>query len=247
MQLAWIQNSPEKTTGPIYAAEYGLQLLGYTCKRFSSLAEIDFAEEGLVVAYINTVRDALRAYGKAPPPNIDYPEQLKSCLARTITSGHLGSFTDQVASEQIKLPVFIKPKHVHKAFPGRVVHSFRDLVDTSLCPKDMEIYVSTLLKFESEYRVFVSNKEVVGCRHYKNDPLVFPSGHAIRTMVSLWKSAPRAYCLDVGVHRTPYTEFTFLVEINDAHSAGDYGLDPLIYARWVETRWCELTGFNPIP
>ena len=39
---------------------------------------------------------------------------------------------------------------------------------------------------------------------------------------------------------------TVSVEANDGRSTGDYGLAPLTYARFLEARWCELTGAAPI-
>jgi hypothetical protein len=89
--------------------------------------------------------------------------------------------------------------------------------------------------------------EVVDVRPYAlgGDPLIFPDPAAIRAMVDANRPfAPRGYAVDVGVLDTGKTG---LVELNDGHSLGDYGMFPARYARLLEARWCELMGTSPVP
>lgn len=53
-----------------------------------------------------------------------------------------------------------------------------------------------------------------------------------------YKEQPSGFTLDFGVTDDGRT---LLIEVNDAFSLGCYGLDPLAYAKLLETRWAELT------
>jgi hypothetical protein len=52
------------------------------------------------------------------------------------------------------------------------------------------------------------------------------------------RAAPAAFALDIGCTATGKT----VVEVNDGHSLGAYGLMPLAYAKFLSARWAEMTG-----
>ena len=54
-----------------------------------------------------------------------------------------------------------------------------------------------------------------------------------------FKNSPVSYSLDFGVTDDGKT---LLVEANDSHSLGNYGLHPFQYARIIASRWAQMTG-----
>lgn len=244
MHKAFIQTGHKnKTVFPANTAWDGLNLLGYetiwfTQEEFDN-GSVPITKDTLVVGYINTYRDALTKLGIAPPDNIDIPFELTEFAGRKIWET-----TILYARQESNWPVFIKPLRHHKEFPGQLITRFRNLFSSSTLPNDFEILASEPINFISEYRCFLSKGELVGVRPYKGNPLAFPDANKILAMIKAWTSAPAACCIDVGVTNDSQT---LLVEVNDGHSMGDYGLHSIVYARMLEARWCELTGAMPIP
>lgn len=244
MNKAFIQKTEDsKIVAPAYTACDGLNFLGYetiwfTRKEFDE-GLVPITKDTLVVGYINTYIDALTKLGIVPPDNIDIPPELAEFAGRKVWET-----TMLYARQESNWPVFIKPLKHHKEFPGQLVTRFRDLFSSSTLPNDFEILASEPVHFVSEYRCFLSRRELVGVRPYKGNPLVFPDSGKILAMIKAWTSAPAACCIDVGVTSDGQT---LLVEVNDGHSMGDYGLHSIVYARMLEARWCELTGATPIP
>ena len=53
-----------------------------------------------------------------------------------------------------------------------------------------------------------------------------------------FKSSPSAYALDFGIDENDRMK---LVEVNDGHSLGTYGISATNYAKFLSARWAELT------
>lgn len=249
MNHAFVQRHKTRLVYPALVAAQGLQHIGYGVTWFDEedAGSLDLTKDTLVVGFIEVVREAVQRVTGTKPPVINYPSELKGFTGRWIATDPIGT----VRNMPTLWPIFIKPADDIKSFSGRVVRGVLDLVATAHLPDDATIFRSQVVEFLSEYRCFVINRSIIGVRHYKGDPLIFPNVDRIQQMVQAWPSAPRAYCLDVGVVRQGGASDgalqTVLVEVNDAYSAGDYGLDPLFYARFVEARWCEMTGALPLP
>lgn len=244
MNLAFIEERVDTlTVSPQHTAQDGLNQLGYEIRWFShkdfEAGQVPITKDTLVVGYICTYLKALESLGYTPPSNIDYPEELESFLGRDIKRSTLGE-----ARKDINWPIFVKPIKDHKIFAGRVFGRFRDLLTSSKLPNELEVWMSEPVCFLSEYRCFLLRGEVVGVQFYKGDCLIFPDPEVVKQIAAAWKTAPIACCFDVGITSTGKTR---LVEVNDGHSMGDYGLKSLIYARMIEARWCQLTGSKPIP
>ena len=187
-----------------------------------------------VAGYIGDVHRALKRLGRPIPVNVDYPNWLRHTLRRNIRRGFLG---DVRASST---PVFIKPVQ-HKEFTGMVwegrAEDRRKIVTQ---PDDVEVWISDLVEFRSEYRSYILQDVVIDVRHYKGDWSLVPNRSIVEDAVALLalkKEAPRAYCLDWGIDRQGRT---LLVEMNDSFSVGHYGLNPVLYARMLSARWYEM-------
>lgn len=88
--------------------------------------------------------------------------------------------------------------------------------------------VSSWMDIKSEYRVFVLEDNVVGCKHYSGNCLLFPDGDLIRQMVlkySLDNNRPNAYTLDIAVAKGSKTDEydTIILEVHPFVSCGTYG------------------------
>jgi len=243
MHVAYIQRNPSRpTTSPAHVAAEGFDALGYEVIWFNQedAESLDIQAHTVVVGFIEVFRKAIQKLTGVICPVYNYPEELRQFLGREIVQMDLRFIQNNPAL----WPVFIKPAEEVKTFTGRLITRDRDLVVTATLPGNTQVWVSTPVNFVSDYRCFVKNSKVMACRNYRGDPLIFPDSDQIKSMVVAWTNSPAAYCLDVGVTDSGQT---LLVEVNDAYSAGTYGFDPASYARFIETRWCELTGAKPIP
>lgn len=242
-----------------HVAAQGFFLIGYEVETFTrdewKAGDVEVTKDTVVCGYIGTVLEALDRLQIPRPPNMDYPTDLRDYLHRRLTRITVGEFR-HFWSEHMNRKrrdddwtppprAFIKPVHEHKQFTGKVIEpgNSAELGMLAPLPDDFELWHSDVIAFRSEYRFFCRRHEVVGVGHYKGDPTIFPNGAIVRQMAATWQDAPAAWCMDVGVTSNGKTT---LVEVNDGHSMGDYGLYPALYARLLEARWCELTGKEPI-
>lgn len=227
----------------------GFNLLGYETEWFTveqfKADQIPITRETVVSGFIWVYLEALKSIGIEPPFNIEYPEQLRKYLGRQVFQSTVAAVNAEVVNPtNWPKNFFVKPYADQKGFTGFTVDNQRLLLRLKNLSEDAKVWVSEPVNFVSEYRFFVLRHEVVGVGHYKGDPCVFPDGSLVKEAAATWTESPTAYCIDFGVCENGKT---LLVEANDGHSMGDYGLSPPLYARLLEARWCELTGTKPIP
>lgn len=84
--------------------------------------------------------------------------------------------------------------------------------------KETNYVVSKRVMFDSEYRVFVYNNEILGLKNYLGDILLFPDINYIKDIINNYRG-PNAYTLDIGIHNGK----TDLIEIHPFVSCGLYG------------------------
>jgi len=219
-----------------FAALDGFTQLGVEVQPYYGFDDIqaltDLGPEVGVTGFVGDTWAALKVLGKPMPIPIDYPEQLTPWLGRKIWRSTLGEIRRSV--EQ----VFIKPVS-EKLFTGFIWRSnMGDQIRMATCEDDTEIWVSEPISLESEYRCFIQDGDIVGVRHYKGDWGKAIDRRTVEAAVSAYKDCPRAFSLDFGVTSTGQT---VLVEVNDGYALGSYGLPSIIYAKFIEARWEELT------
>lgn len=256
---ALIQKNPktgEFIDANTYAAWSGFTQMGVWCESFTwpqmQAGEVELTRDTVVVGGIPVVRGAVEKLGFPPPVNQDYPDALIPWLGRSIQVRTLREVRASCVDDRIDPPVFIKPLHGHKAFTGHVVSCYRDIIKTAHLPPDMKVWVSDVVEFTSECRYFVNRGNVVGVGHYFGDPLKLPEGAIVGNAVRAFEdtgTAPVSYTLDFGVVETHPTEGTqvgrrdtYLVESNDGFAVGCYGLNAVMYAKFIEDRWTEMVG-----
>lgn len=231
-----IQRYIDRDNESLASAEKGFQELGIQVDRFDSKVQLEslpLSKSILVCGGIGTVRHALKLVGSQDPEMIDYPEELAEFYGRKIWKSTLGEIRE---SDQDNL--FIKPIS-QKLFVGHVRSNIGYLAQTAAFENDLEIWCSEPVEFVSEYRTFISGSELVGCKHYKGDFLIFPDADVIFDCIGAMSSKYSTYSLDVGITNQGQT---FVVEVNDAFSLGSYGLECVTYAKMLENRWLEIVN-----
>lgn len=212
----------------------GFSQMGFETIFFHTYEQIINSEkQDIIVGFSGPVKVRLKDFG-IEIPSIDYPESIQKYLGRNIQKTTLNT----VSNNPEMWNTFIKPIN-NKSFSGRVVRSTRDLIGCSCEGKDQEVYISELLDFISEYRVFVRYGQILDMKHYHGRWDVFPDAENIKKCIGDYFDAPNAYAIDFGVTSDGKT---YLIEVNASGSIGSYGLESIPYAKFISARWAELTG-----
>ena len=193
----------------------------------------------LVAGDVPVVIAALKQLDVPIPVPDDYPVCLRSFLRRRVWETRLDVVQERVYGDDFK-PFFIKPKGRLKRFTGKVVESYYDFSSLANVSKQTPVLCSEVVKWRSEYRVFVIQGKIQGTRHYSGDPtLTLNEAETLSAIDTLERSgnANAAYGIDFGVLAQGDTA---LIELNDGFSLGSYGLDRSIYADLILARWTEL-------
>jgi len=217
-----------------YIAKTGFKSLGYDVFNFQAIEEItDSDPESITVGGVGTIRDRLEVLGFPPvQEEIEYPSSLLSFFKRKIWTSTLKA----IALEEENWGIFIKPKHT-KVFEGRVIQSIKDLI--GLDPNStQEIWCSEVIPLVTEWRCFVRYGKLLDVRFYKGLWDSRLDVGVVEAAIVAYKGAPAAYCLDFGVDSDGNH---YLVEVNDGHSLGTYGIGAISYAKFLSARWAEMT------
>lgn len=134
--------------------------------------------------------------------------------------------------------IFIKPKIETKLFAGKVISNEMDFLGLIDQEKDTEIWCSERVDFKTEWRCFIRYKEILDIRRYKSDWDTTLDVKTVENAIERFTSQPNSYALDFGINEN---NETVLVEVNDGHSLGTYGISPAHYAKFLSARWSELT------
>ncbi len=217
-----------------FNAAYGFREMGFEIVEFETYDTLKKSEiNDVIVGYSGPIETRLYDFG-VRIPDIDYPESIFDYLGRKIWKSTINTINNNPDLWN----VFVKPVR-RKSFKGRVVRGVKDLIGCGATNGDQEVYVSEILNFVSEYRVFVRYGEIVDIRHYAGDWSVFPDANTIASCVGDYKEGINTYAIDFGVTDKGTTN---LIEVNVSGAIGSYGLDPIMYAKFMSARWAELTG-----
>ncbi|NOJ97282.1 ATP-grasp domain-containing protein [Corallococcus coralloides] len=210
----------------------------FTAKQLSR-GQIPLARDALVAGDVPTVLGALKQLGIPAPETHDYPPSLSSFLHRRVWRSTVRDLKAAVLHEAGP-PVFAKPHGRRKRFTGHVFASVDDLLYLERASESTEIVCSEVVRWQSEFRVFVVHGSVVGTRHYAGDPSYRVDEGQVRRAVQLLEEAGEGtagYAVDFGVLESGQTA---IVEWNDGFSLGAYGLGQGPYTDLTLARWLEL-------
>jgi hypothetical protein len=219
-----------------YVANEGFQSLGWETQKYFTVDEIeDLDPESLIVGGIGNVRKRLKQFGiEKPLSEIDYPKDLEKYLGRKVWT----STIEEIIKDDKNWNIFIKPKKETKKFVGKVIKEYKDFIGLVVKDSPTEIWCSEIVNFKTEWRCFIRYGEILDIRQYKG---VWDSKldlDVIKNAVEDFKNAPASYALDFGIDENNTMK---LVEVNDGHSLGTYGISATNYAKFLSARWAELT------
>lgn len=209
------------------------------------------------VGSVEFVRQALAVAGIPEPAPLSYPKPLMDFLGRQVSQVTLGDLTGTH---------FIKPVRT-KLFTGFVYragaelesyseHDQEQLSALSRLPAETPLWASEPVKFDSEWRYYVVDGQLLGYSRYDPNGVDYPRLpdsqaclDAVKAM-SRDPSSPAAYSLDVGVLESGET---VLVEVNDGWALGLYGQSVesrdyvwLLWARWEQLHANALAPIHSI-
>lgn len=223
-----------------YVAQYGFNRMGYNIKSFEKddAKNIKLDNTDVVFGGINTTHAILEQNGIEIPkvPNI---LDLNIKFRRKVFKSTLKDVRDN----KIEYPFFVKPFDTYKLFTGFVCQREFNINRISHVSDDVEVFVSSVVEFISEYRCFVLNNELVGCKNYTGDFTLSPAFedfNYIKRIISQYKNSPSAYTLDIGILEDGGDYGIDVIEINDGYGFGAYGLNPIIYCKMIASRWLEI-------
>jgi len=219
-----------------YVADQGFRSLGWETAPFFAVEEIeDKNPEIVVVGGVATIRQRLADLGiPFTGEEMEYPEELSGYLGRKVWL----STVEEVLKDESLRNIFIKPKET-KAFPGKIVRELKDFTGLVNAERPTAVWCSELFSFRTEWRCFVRYGELLDVRQYKGEWDSRIDLQVVRNAISDFKTAPAAYALDFGIDDSGRMA---LVEVNDGHSLGSYGMGVISYAKFLSARWAELTG-----
>lgn len=219
-----------------FIANEGFNLLGWETVKFTDIMEIkDNNPEDIVVGGISNVRKHLEVLGfKRRQEEIDYPDSLSKYFGRKIWT----STIQELFKNNQDWNVFIKPKDITKLFAGKIVKEYKDFIGLISQNEDMNIWCSEIVEFITEWRCFIRYGQILDIRYYKGDWDSKLNLSVVKSAISDYIDAPASYAMDFGIDKDGNMK---LVEINDGHSLGTYGISSLNYAKFLSARWSELT------
>lgn len=220
-----------------FIANEGFASLGWETIKYTHAEEIAGNNpEDVVVGGIGNVRKRLELLGfSRNQGEIDYPESLSNYLGRKVWTTTIRELMEH--PEQWN--VFIKPKDTTKKFAGKVVREYRDFIGLDDDREETAVWCSEIVDFVTEWRCFIRYGQILDVRPYKGAWDSRLDLSIARNAMKDFSDAPAAYGMDFGIDGDGKLK---LVEINDGHSLGTYGISSLNYAKFLSARWAELTG-----
>jgi hypothetical protein len=218
-----------------FIANEGFKNFGFEIEKFVDADEISNKNpENIIVGGIGNVRKRLQNLNIIREnKEIDYPEELKPFLKRKIWTSSINEIFNKK-----EWNIFIKPQTETKLFAGKVIKSEMDLLGLIDEENDIKIWCSELVNFKTEWRCFIRYKEILDIRRYKGDWDTKIDVKTVLSAINSFTSQPNSYALDFGLNENGEM---FLVEVNDGHSLGTYGISSAHYAKFLSARWSELT------
>ena len=215
-----------------FIAYVGFRSLGYEVFKYIDAQEVSEQEkDAIFVGGVGNVRKRLKNLGIEKIDEIEYPSELRKYLNRKVWTSTLKQV---IANEQYG--IFIKPKQT-KLFQGKLIQEFKDFIDLNY-QDEIQIWCSEIINIVTEWRCFVRYGEILDVRYYKGKWDSRLDIEVVNQAINEYKSQPKSYCLDFGVDANGKH---YLIEVNDGHSLGTYGMGAISYAKFLSARWSELT------
>ncbi|EQM48506.1 hypothetical protein D051_0693 [Vibrio parahaemolyticus VPCR-2010] len=201
---------------------------------------VEVGSEDVVVGNIPCIHRTLRSLGVEPVDIDDYPSCLRHLMCRQVEELTVSEAMYRIAVSGEQL--FAKPKQA-KLFTGQEFSPMSGMSILRGLDGDKELYVSPIVNWLCEFRVYVSQGKVLAsCRYDDNpdDDLSIDMSVVENAVKTLTNSGffPNGYSLDFGLLDTGETA---LIELNDGYSLGKYkGISDAEYFYLISNRWYQL-------
>jgi hypothetical protein len=206
--------------------------LGFEVLKYADIDEVqEFDKETIFVGGVGMIRKQLNLLGINKPDEIEYPTELQAFLNRKVWTSSL----KKIISDN-EIGIFIKPLET-KLFQGKVIQEFKDFIGLNY-QEDIEVWCSEVVDVVTEWRCFIRYGKILDVRYYKGKWDSRLDLNVVEKAIQAFQSQPAAYCLDFGVDEKGEH---YLIEVNDGHSLGSYGMGAVSYAKFLSARWTELT------
>ena len=221
-------------------AVFGFRELGAEKVKHKTIDEIYqwVNKDDIVLDYIDQCLTIFAKFG-ASPYTPDYPAVLGPYLGRCIWTDTI----DSINANPDKWGIFVKPVK-EKAFTGKVINGPADLVGCGSCYENYDVYCSPILNIKREWRGFIYYDKLIDLRPYSGDWNYSYDPSVINKAVeafNTWEYRPVACSLDFAViEDEDGKQQTIFLEANDAFALGNYGLQPLQYAKLISARWSQI-------
>lgn len=215
-----------------FQAAIGFEHLGFEIIPYHQLENIQESDpEAVFVGGVGMIRKRLAQLGIQHEAELEYPPELTGFLNRKVWSANL---QDLICTQTTDL--FVKPKQT-KLFPGKLIRNFRDYIGLNF-EETVPVWCSEIVAVVTEWRCFVRYGSLLDVRYYKGCWDSRLDLTVVEAAIEAFTEQPAAYCLDFGVDATGNY---YLIEANDGHSLGSYGMGAVSYAKFLSARWAELT------
>jgi hypothetical protein len=208
--------------------------------KFEDIRTIKNLESYMPVGSVEFVQEYFRLAQIGQPTFDHYNEKIKDNLNRNIeiiTRGDLIHYD---------LPIFVKPTKL-KQFNGFVLKWFNTVmydkhdrdqlyILSNLSYKET-VYVSPVVNFIAEWRIYVTKGKVVAvCQYDSGEEDLTPDENFVKLVSE--KFPTETLAIDIGLlDNNQYC----VVELNDAWSIGKYkGISDKDYFEFLTTRWNEI-------
>ena len=194
-------------------------------------------KESLIVGDVNVMYGAMKQLGIVIPNAESYPSSLESLMFRT---AKIGRIIDLESLLRDGISIFSKPASTQKKFTGRVFETEQDLYFLGGVSRKLDVWLTGLVNFVSEFRVYVVESSIRAIEHYDGDIRITPSVDVIKKAIESLDSSGQSYAgyaIDFGVLASGETA---LVEMNDGFAIGAYNdisssdYTDMIFARWAQ-------------
>lgn len=201
------------------------RLISYFLKKDVEYIIIKNKKEKCPVDYIpcGSVKWCLNSLDMNIIPNY-YPDWLKPYLNRKVWQGN-----EWILGRKL----FVKPADRYKRFTGFVTYG------TYSKKKKSPYWWSEIVKFENEWRCYISNGEILSAEWYWGDDKNTPD------MPKIYLKIPSDYCGAVDFGYVKSIDKICLVEAHHPFACGWYGFNDSLYAQWLIDGWeYMLNNFN---
>ena len=205
-------------------------------------------KEYIPIGSVEFVKNHMKYFYNIDLTPINVPEELFPFSGREIHNFSLNELKEFLTIDNFEREWFVKSNSIIKKEPSFLIINEDYQLFFEKNKDESELFqVSRYLdesttgaQLVSEWRVFVHNNRMVGCKNYSSDDAVpaIPDVQIIKNMINSYHSRSPVYTLDIGVINdlTSKETSTIIVEVHDFYSCGLYGFSspilPYMYSQW---------------